>query len=127
MDSFTKLHGAVGVVTVIVAAIAATWGIWRSRAGTLPPSPREAAAWRQLTAGWQTLVVATGMLGLVPLLRGHAHPDPLHVRVYGPFMLVAIVSAWSFRTSDSRWNMRVMAVAAMFAGLLGVRALVTGY
>ena len=81
-----------------------------------------------LTAAWQTAVAACGLAGLA-LWAQHHHPhiDPLHLRVYGPFMVVAILGAYSFRTGDGRWNMRVMAVAALFVALLGVRALWTGY
>ncbi len=127
MKLVTALHLGTGIAVVVLGLVAFVWGIRRARR-PVPPSARNEAVWVQLVALAQTLVLACGLLGLVLLAEGGAHPkDPLHVRVYGPFMVFAMLAAWGFRTSDRRWNIRVMAVACLFIALLGVRAVTTGY
>lgn len=127
MKLVTTIHLVTGFAIVVLGLAAFAWGIRRASRPTAP-SARNEAMWVQLVALVQTLVLACGLVGLVLLAAGGAHPkDPLHARVYGPFMVFTILAAWGFRTSDRRWNIRVMAVACLFVALLGVRAVTTGY
>jgi ABC-type molybdate transport system substrate-binding protein len=71
-------------------------------------------------------VLATGLLGLALLAEGHRAHDPLHARVYGPFMLVAIVAAYGYRTRNATANIRVFAAASLVVAALGLRAFWTG-
>lgn len=127
MKGILWLHVVAGFGIVVLCSIVFVWGLLRARRDQ-PPSARSEGIWVQLVALSQTLVIACGALGLVLLLGAGARPaDPLHSRVYGPFMVFTLLAAWGFRTSDRRWNIRVMAVASLFVALLGVRALTTGY
>jgi hypothetical protein len=127
MQVLVVLHIALGAAAVLAASVACVWGIYRSRKGSPRPSARSQALWNQLVATSQTLVIGTGLAGLLLLeQRHHAKVDHLHSRVYGPFMVAAIIAAYSFRTADARWNVRVMAVASLFVAGLGVRAFFTG-
>lgn len=122
MDAFQIMHVVAGVATVVLAVVACAWGLARARGDGKPI----AGAFAQVLALSQVAVVATGLLGLAVMGGGTRPHDPLHARVYGPFMLVAIVAAWGFRTGEARWNTRVFAIAAGFVAALGVRALMTG-
>jgi hypothetical protein len=132
MDGLLALHVASAAATVGMSATVCVWGMVRARRlrplEGQPPPPRPPARdlFPHVLLFSQLAVFFTGMLGLM-MLAGHRHPhDPLHVRVYGPFMAVAVVAAWGFRTPDASWNTRVFAVAAFFVTLLGVRAFMTG-
>ena len=127
MKSVLWIHIVAGFGIVALCTVVFVWGILRARRPH-PPSERSERIWVQLVALSQTLVVACGALGLMLLMSAHSRPaDPLHTRVYGPFMVFTLLAAWGFRTSDRRWNIRVMAIASLFVALLGVRALTTGY
>lgn len=127
MDPLLLLHVLTAALLVAVAGAVCAWGFARSRRLRLGGRGREDRLYTQLVAFMQTLVLAAGLLGLLLLAGDGGSPeDPLHARVYGPFMLVAVIAAWSFRTADPRWNVRVFAVVALFVAALGVRAFVTG-
>lgn len=128
MNTTIALHGAAAIALLVLAALTGVVGIVISRQGRGRPAPRTLALWRQGIALTWTLVAATGLLGLVIYMSGHHRPsDPLHARVYGPFMAFTIIAALGFRTPDQRWNTRVFAIASLFILALGVRAVFTGY
>jgi hypothetical protein len=122
------MHLIVGVLLVALAGVVGVWGLARSRR-IAEPTSEDAGEGRwfghmlQLT---HTLVLATGLIGLVLLVEGHTLSDPLHARVYGPFMVVAIIASYSYRTKDPRRNVIVFAVGALIILALGLRALATG-
>jgi hypothetical protein len=127
MNAALLAHVIAGFALVAVCFVIFGWGLLRARQAT-PPGPRSEQWWVQLVALAHTLVLGCGMAGVVLWLVGSPQPsDPLHARIYGPFMLVMLLGAWSFRTADRRWNIRVMAVVCLFVALLGVRAITTGY
>ena len=72
-----------------------------------------------------TLVVIVGLLGVWLLLGGGRPDDPLHSRVYGPFMVVAIIAAYGYRGASARTNVRIFAIAAFVIVALGLRAFQT--
>lgn len=112
---------------MVAAASSAVWGLGRSGRVRLGGSTREDRGFTQLVALTQTLVVGAGLLGVLALAGPSAGPDdPLHSRVYGPFMVLAVIGSFSFRTEDPRWNVRVAAVVGIFITGLGVRAFFTG-
>ena len=51
-------------------------------------------------------MLATGILGLALLAEGHRIGDSLHVRVYGPFMVVAIARGEVHETFPGLWEQR---------------------
>ena len=127
MDPVVVLHIVAATLLLALATATGVWGIVLSRKGRGRPGDRTLAIWRQGIALTWTLVATTGLLGLA-LLGGKHHPgDPLHARVYGPFMAFVIIAALGFRTPDQRWNTRVFSVASLFILALGVRAAFTGY
>jgi hypothetical protein len=127
VNSLLMIHVAAGAAVVAAAAAVAAWGIARGRRLRLGGPAREDRGFTQLVALTQTLVLGCGVLGVMLLAGPGAGPDdPLHARVYGPFMAAALLGAWSFRTADARWNVRVFAVASLFVMGLGVRAFFTG-
>ena len=150
-DSVLALHVALGGAVVVLGFGVFAWGLLRVRrmatpggAGEQLGQPAQSAApavqptaparrgrrvdaFTQLLALSQSAVFACGLLGLVLLARAGSGPDdPLHSRVYGPFMVLAIIAAYGFRTGDARWNTRVFAITSLFVAGLGVRAFYTG-
>lgn len=123
---------------MITASVVAGWGLLGSRAGEPGPQPRRGAVrlgggsrrdrvFTQLAALVQTLVLLCGAMGLTLLAGPGGGPDDsLHTSIYGPFMVAALIGAWTYRTADRRWNVRVFAVACIFVAGLGVRAFFTG-
>lgn len=128
MKPVVYMHIGAAALLLSLAVGAFSWGMFLTRRGAREPHPRTIALWNHVVVTLQTAVFATGGLGLwLYLAPGANHPaDPLHARVYGPFMVVVIVAAWGFRTDEGRWNVRVMAIAGLFIALLGVRAITTG-
>lgn len=120
------VHVAAAIALLAVAALAGVWGVARARSIGDGDSPREGRAFAQVLQMSHTLVVLVGILGVVLLLQGGSPDDPLHARVYGPFMLVAIIAAYGYRTEDAARNVRVFAVSALVILALGLRAFVTG-
>lgn len=116
------LHVWAGLLLVALNAAAGVWGVWRYARATGP-----SRSFDHVLALAQTSVFVAGLIG-VALLAGDGRPDdPLHERVYGPFMVIAILAAWGFRRPEHpRTNTLVFAIAALAVAALGVRALYTG-
>ncbi len=126
VDPIVTVHVVAAVALVAASLLAGAWGLARARRLGADASPREARAFAHALQLSHTLVLATGLLGLVLFASGNDVRDPLHARVYGPFMVVAIVAAYGYRTSDAARNVRVFAVAGLVIAALGIRAFFTG-
>jgi hypothetical protein len=121
------VHVVAAAVLVGAAFAVGIWGLVRARTIAASTSGgREPAFFAQALQLTHTLVLGVGLAGVAMLIAGRAPSDELHVRVYGPFMLVAIVAAYGFRTSDHAANVRVFAVTSLVIGALGLRAMWTG-
>ena len=109
-----------GWAVVFVNALAAMVGSFTAWRRTNP--------WlaMQLISLGHAAVVLTGILGLILLTQVPEPRDPLHARVYGPVMVIAIIYGYSSRTDDARRTLIVFSlIAAMIAGM-GLRAVQTG-
>lgn len=126
MEPLVLVHAASAVALLAVALVVGCWGIARARSIGDGDGAGEGRAFAQLLQLSHTLVAVTGVLGLALLGYGGHVDDPLHARVYGPFMVVAIVAAYGYRTSDPRRNVLVFAAASLVVFALGLRAFVTG-
>lgn len=126
MEPLVLVHVAAAAVLVALALVVGVWGIARGRQIGAGTRPREGRAYAQLLQASHTMVAVTGLLGIALLVEGARSGDPLHARVYGPFMVVAIVAAYGYRTDDAARNVRVFAVASLIVLALGLRAFVTG-
>jgi hypothetical protein len=126
VDPLVIVHVVAAVALLALAMVVGSWGLVRARQIAAPGSGREGRWYAQVLQLSHTLVLATGLLGLALLAEGHRSDDALHVRVYGPFMLVAIVAAYAYRTRDAVLNVRVFAIAAFVVFALGLRAFTTG-
>ena len=126
MDPVVVVHVVLAAGLILLAAVVGVWGLARSGRIASDARPRESRAFAHALQLSHTLVVATGLIGLGLLAEGHRSGDPLHARVYGPFMVVAIVAAYGFRSPDPRTNVRVFAVCALAILALGLRAALTG-
>ena len=120
------LHDIGGVALVIVACVVGAWGLARARPIGTGASPRESRIFAQMLQLVHTLVIAEGLFGVMLLAQGHRAADPLHQRVYGPFMVVVIIASYAYRTKDGVTNVRVFAIGALIIFALGLRALWTG-
>lgn len=119
------LHIIAGVAVCIVALVAGVWGLLLARRMKRmnTPVPRVLG---HVLALVQTLVLAVLVLGLAIYGEGRRPADPLHLRVYGPFMLVALMAAYGFRTTDRRHNLQVFAGVSLVIFALALRAVFTG-
>ncbi|MCW2925795.1 MAG: hypothetical protein JWM98_3199 [Thermoleophilia bacterium] len=126
MDPLVTAHVVVALLLVVTAVVVGVWGLVRARTIASDRSPGEGRAFSHLLQLSHTLVFAASMLGLALWADGHHAHDPLHTRVYGPFMLVAIVAAYGYRTRDAKVNVRVFAAASLVVAALGLRAFATG-
>jgi len=126
VDPLVLLHVIVAVALLVATLGVGAWGLARARAIASGAVPREAKVFGHLLQLSHTLVFASVLVGAGLMLEGHRSGDPLHVRVYGPFMLVAIVAAYGYRTKDPLLNVRVFAVASLVIFALGLRAFTTG-
>lgn len=115
----TTLHVILAVILIVANFVAAGWGLALARRGGA------SRLYSQVLAFSQVIVVGQGLIGLMMLAGGDSPEDPLHTRVYGPFMVIAIVVAYGFRTKDPAQNTRVFAIAALIVALLGLRAFYT--
>ena len=120
------MHVVAAVALLAFTLLVGVWGMARARRIAAPDAGREGRWFAQALQLSHTMVLATGLLGLALLADGHRSSDPLHARVYGPFMLVAIVAAYAYRTRNATMNVRVFAIAALVVLALGLRAFVTG-
>jgi len=73
----------------------------------------------------QTLLVAQVGLGLLLLSEHRRAPERLHY-VYGSLALLAALSPWMYAPSERRRRLAWFAGATLVAGLLAVRAYMTG-
>jgi hypothetical protein len=127
VDPLVTVHVAAAAVLVLSCLLVGFWGVVRARRIASRDAGAESRWFAHALQLSHTLVLATCLLGLGLLAEGGHHAnDPLHVRVYGPFMVVAIVAAYGYRTSDARRNVLVFAIAALVIAALGVRAFATG-
>lgn len=126
MEPLVIVHVASAIALLAVAVLVGVWGLARARSIAGGASPREGRWFAQLLQMSHTLVALTGILGAALLLDGNRPSDPLHARVYGPFMVVAIIAAYGYRTGDAVRNVRVFAVSALIVLALGLRAVATG-
>lgn len=126
MDPFVTVHVIAAVALLASSALVGVWGLARTAQVTTPQRPREGRAFAQLLQLSHTLVLGAGIVGLLLLAEGHDVADQLHVRVYGPCMLVAIVASYGYRTKDPRVNVRVFSIASLVVFALGLRAFWTG-
>ncbi|MCW2927691.1 MAG: hypothetical protein JWM86_1659 [Thermoleophilia bacterium] len=126
MEPLVIVHVVAAVALLVVALVVGGWGIARAPAIGAAGSGREGRWYAQLLQLSHTLVLAVGVLGVVVLLDGNRPDDPLHTRVYGPFMLVAIIAAYGYRTRDAALNVRVFAIASLVVAALAMRAIATG-
>lgn len=126
MEPLVLVHVAAALALLALALVVGAWGVMRARAIGEGRNPREGRAFAQLLQTSHTLVAVTGLLGLALLSQDMHADDPLHARVYGPFMLVAIVAAYGYRTSNAARNVRVFAVSSLIVLALGLRAFTTG-
>lgn len=126
MEPLVIVHVAAAAVLVAIAATVGAWGLARADRIGKGEGPRESRVYAQLLQLSHTLVIATGLLGLGLLIGNDRPDDPLHARVYGPFMVVAIVAAYGYRTGNAARNVRVFAVTSLVILALGLRAFVTG-
>jgi hypothetical protein len=126
MPTILLLHILSGAALIAVAGTVAVWGGARSKTARLGGAGTENRLLTQFAALVQTLVIATGIAGLILLLGDDRPSDRLHATVYGPFMLLFVIGTYSYRTDDPVRNLRIVAIASLFIALLGVRAFVTG-
>lgn len=125
MRPVLAIHVAVAVALLALATGVGVWGIVRARPGSPIPAQRSELRFLRLVAWVQSAVFAVGLTGL--LLLGRSRPDdPLHAKVYGPFMVVAIVASIAYRSDDGRFNSRLYGIVALVIAALGVRAATTG-
>ncbi|MBC7462305.1 MAG: hypothetical protein H7287_13165 [Thermoleophilia bacterium] len=127
MDPFVIVHVVTAVLLLALTLVVGVWGLARTRQIIDGAAhPREGRVFAQLLQLSHTLVLAVGLLGLVLLGGDHRPGDPLHTRVYGVFMVVAIVASYGYRTPDAAKNVRVFAIASLCIFALGLRAVSTG-
>jgi hypothetical protein len=126
VEPLVLVHVASAVALLVVAVAVGVWGLARARSIADGERPGEGRWFAQVLQMSHTLVALTGILGVALLLDGSRPNDPLHARVYGPFMVVAIIAAYGYRTSDATRNVRVFAVSALIVLALGLRAVATG-
>lgn len=126
MDPLVTVHVIVAVALVVLALLVGVWGMVRARVIGADAHPREGRVYAQLLQLTHTFVFAIVILGGALLVKGYSVADPLHARVYGPFMLVAIIAAYGYRTKVAATNIRIFAISALVVFLLGLRAIVTG-
>lgn len=126
MEPLVLVHVAAAVALLAVALVVGVWGLARARSIGEAHGPKEGRWYAQLLQLSHTLVTVTGLLGVALLVSGRSVDDPLHARVYGPFMLVAIVAAYGYRTSNAPRNVQVFAAASLVIFALGLRAVFTG-
>ena len=120
------MHVVAAVVLVASAVVVGVWGLARARTIAGREPGREGRAFAQLLQLSHTMVLATCLIGIALWVEGHRSSDPLHARVYGPFMAVAIVAAYAYRTKVAVTNVRVFAITALVIAALGLRAFATG-
>jgi hypothetical protein len=110
----------VGILLILTNATAAIWGYVAYRRNA-PPG----AAFKQVLALAQTMVVAQATLGLVLVSDGLRPGDKLHF-AYGLIPLLAVAYPYALRGEDGRRNILYFSVGSALVAALGVRAYMTG-
>lgn len=126
VDPLVTVHLIAASALVVTTLGVGIWGLVRAGSIGAGSNEREARWFAQALQLSHSLVLATLLLGLALLAEGHRSSDPLHVRVYGPFMLVAIIAAYGYRTRDARRNVQIFAISALVIVALGARSFWTG-
>lgn len=126
VDPLVTVHLIAGVALVALCLVVGAWGLARAGRMDAPDTARESRVFAHALQLSHTLVFAVLLLGAALLAGGRHAGDPLHARVYGPFMLVAVVAAYGYRTPRPATNVRIFAGAAIVIALLGLRAIWTG-
>jgi hypothetical protein len=111
--------------TVAFLVLAATFGA-AALAGFAYYRRREPRGFvTHLIALAQTLIVAQVGLGLLLLSDHHRSPHRLHY-LYGSLSLAAVLAPWMYAPADRRGRLAWFAGATLVAGVLAVRAYMTG-
>jgi hypothetical protein len=111
--------------TVAFLVLAATFGA-ALLAGVAYYRRREPRGFvTHLLALAQTLIVAQVGLGLLLLSDHHRSPHRLHY-LYGSLSLAAVLAPWMYAPADRRGRLAWFAGATLVAGVLAVRAYMTG-
>jgi hypothetical protein len=112
-------HELLAVAVVVVAALAAVWGLVAYRTGRIAGGPLG-----HVLALVQTLLVAQVGLGLLLLSDGRRTADDLHY-AYGTLALAAVLAPWFYAPSEPRRRLLWFALATLLAGALATRAYLT--
>jgi hypothetical protein len=111
-------HHVNAFLVIVVCAVAAT-------AAFLARRGRARTGVAHLLALAQTLLVAQVGLGLLLLSDHHRSPHRLHY-LYGSLSLAAVLAPWLYAPADRRGRLAWFAGATLVAGVLAVRAYMTG-
>src|SRR5947207_15572316 len=114
------VHAVVGSLLIAVNLVVAVWGYVAYRRNA-PPG----AAFTQVLALSQTLVIAQATLGLILVSEGREPGDQLHF-AYGLLPLLAIAYPYALRGEDGRRNLLLFTVGSALVAALGIRAFMTG-
>lgn len=127
MSFIVVTHSVIGVVIVVFAAVVGFWGLASAKSIAADTKPRASRVFGHLLQLVHTLVFAQMLIGMLMYIEGNRPHDNLHVSVYGPFMLAAIVASYAYRTKDATTNVRVFAITTLIIFALGLRSLWTGW
>ena len=112
-------HAWVAIGVIVVAAVAAVWGLVAWRRG-VEPGP----LLRQLLALVQTLLVAQVALGLLLVADERRTSDDLHY-VYGTLSLAAVLAPWFYAPEEPRRRLAWFSITSLLAAALAIRAYTT--
>jgi uncharacterized membrane protein SirB2 len=113
-------HRSWAFVVIVVNLVSGIWGLvlYRKRA-----SPGR-AWWATLLTGHTVLLVQV-IVGVI-LFSHHRPPNKLHP-FYGFVLITAAVLSYAFRSEGARRALLVLSGVALFIGVVGVRAALTGF
>src|SRR5919198_3185662 len=115
----TSLHEGLGVAVIAVCLGASLLGFVAYRRGS------GGALVAHSLALAQTLLIGQAALGLLLLSDGKRAPDRLHY-AYGAFALGVVLSPWFYAPADGPRRLLWFAGMTLVAGILAVRAFMTG-
>ena len=116
----TSVHAALGIACAAALAVVALWALAAKLTHHAPGVAFERAA-----LGAAGLLAVQVIFGVIVLAAGH-RKGALHY-LYGIAALVAIVAGLALARGLQRDRWVVLAWSALLAGLLVLRALMTGY
>ena len=116
----TSVHSVAGLVTAAWIAAVVVWAL-TARLLHLNPGP----SFERAALGAAGLLALQALFGVVLLASGH-HRSGLHY-VYGIAATVVIAAGAALARALTRDRWVVLAWSAFIAGLLVMRALITGY